>query len=99
LAPARLAANRSLTKPLNSTNKMALPSIDSLASKPALLGRRSIGDLLAPLERIAAESSNLVADHGAQQTPPNYLKEAAFVAALRMILARYREFIAYAPNL
>jgi murein peptide amidase A len=31
--------------------------------------------------------------------PPAYLKEAAFVAALRMILARYREFIAYAPNL
>ena len=33
------------------------------------------------------------------QTPPSYLKEAAFVAALRMILTRYREFIAYAPNL
>jgi hypothetical protein len=33
------------------------------------------------------------------QTPPSYLKEAALVAALRMILRRYREFIAYAPNL
>ena len=33
------------------------------------------------------------------QAPPAYLKEAAFVAALRMILLRYREFIAYAPNL
>jgi hypothetical protein len=33
------------------------------------------------------------------QAPPNYLKEAALAAALRMILARYREFIAYAPNL
>ena len=30
---------------------------------------------------------------------PSYLKEAAFVAALRTILVRYREFIAYAPNL
>lgn len=30
---------------------------------------------------------------------PTYLKEAAFVAALRTILVRYREFIAYAPNL
>ena len=30
---------------------------------------------------------------------PTYLKEAAFVAALRTILLRYREFIAYAPNL
>jgi hypothetical protein len=33
------------------------------------------------------------------QAPPNYLKEASFVAALRMILARYRELIAFAPNL
>ena len=30
---------------------------------------------------------------------PAYLKEAAFVAALRTILVRYQEFIAYAPNL
>lgn len=30
---------------------------------------------------------------------PSYLKEAAFVASLQTILARYREFIAYAPNL
>jgi hypothetical protein len=30
---------------------------------------------------------------------PTFLKEAAFVAALRSILLRYREFIAYAPNL
>jgi predicted deacylase len=33
------------------------------------------------------------------QEPPNYLKEAALVAALRMILTRYRELMAYAPNL
>jgi murein peptide amidase A len=32
-------------------------------------------------------------------TPPSYLKDAAFVAALQSILSRYREFIAYAPNL
>lgn len=32
-------------------------------------------------------------------TPPNYLKEAALVGALLRILRRYREFIAYAPNL
>ncbi len=30
---------------------------------------------------------------------PTFLKEAAFVATLRTILLRYREFIAYAPNL
>jgi murein peptide amidase A len=33
------------------------------------------------------------------QEAPNYLKEAALVAALRMILIRYREMMAYAPNL
>jgi len=33
------------------------------------------------------------------QSPPAYLKEAALVAALRVILLRYRELIAYAPNL
>ncbi len=30
---------------------------------------------------------------------PAYLKEAALLAALRAVLIRYREFIAYAPNL
>ena len=33
------------------------------------------------------------------QHAPNYLKEAALVAALRMILIRYREMMAHAPNL
>ena len=33
------------------------------------------------------------------EQPPTYLKETAFVAALRTILARYRELISYAPNL
>ena len=55
-----------MNKPLNLINKMTSHSIDSLVAKPTLSGRRSIADLLAPLERIAAESSNLVADHGAQ---------------------------------
>jgi hypothetical protein len=33
------------------------------------------------------------------QTPPTFLKECAFVAALKTILTEYRQFIAYAPNL
>lgn len=33
------------------------------------------------------------------QTPPSYLKEAALVVALQTILAEYRKFIAYSPNL
>jgi len=32
-------------------------------------------------------------------TPPTFLKECAFVAALKTILTEYRQFIAYAPNL
>ena len=32
-------------------------------------------------------------------TPPEYLKELAFVAALQTILIEYNKFIAYAPNL
>jgi hypothetical protein len=33
------------------------------------------------------------------KAPPAYLKEYAFAAALQTILAEYRKFIAYAPNL
>ena len=33
------------------------------------------------------------------QAAPNYLKESALVVALQEVLTRYREFIAYAPNL
>ncbi len=33
------------------------------------------------------------------QAAPAYLKEAALVAALRTIFIRYRQFIAYAPNI
>ena len=33
------------------------------------------------------------------EAPPAYLKEYAFVAALQAVLAEYRKFIAYAPNL
>jgi murein peptide amidase A len=33
------------------------------------------------------------------RTPAEYLKEAAFILALQTILTRYREFIAFAPNL
>jgi hypothetical protein len=31
--------------------------------------------------------------------PPEYQKQAAFVAALQTILTEYLKFIAYAPNL
>jgi protein MpaA len=33
------------------------------------------------------------------RTPPEFLKEAALLAAVQTILAEYRKFIAYAPNL
>jgi hypothetical protein len=33
------------------------------------------------------------------KSPPTYVKDAAFVAALQTVLIEYRKFIAYAPNL
>jgi hypothetical protein len=54
-------------KPLNPiVNNMPLPLIDSPAMKPVVASRRSIPELLAPLNQIAADSPNLVANHGAQ---------------------------------
>jgi hypothetical protein len=68
LAPARLAADGSLRKPLNLVNNMPLPVIGSLPAKPARPAKRSIAELLAPLDQMAAESPNLVVNHGAQFT-------------------------------
>jgi hypothetical protein len=51
--------------------------------------RRSIADQLAPLERIAGESTNLSALHGAWFTCGGATRQ----------LVRYREMMAYAPNL
>src|ERR1035437_7909541 len=54
-------------KPLNLiVNNMPLPLIDSPTMKPVGAGRRAIPELLAPLNQIAADSPNLVANHGAQ---------------------------------
>ena len=53
-------------KPLKFINNMPLPVIDPLPAKPVVPAKRSIPELLAPLEQIAAASSSLVADHGAQ---------------------------------
>jgi hypothetical protein len=55
-----------MSKPLNFINNMPLPMIDSPPMKPVVPTRRSIPELLAPLEQIAAGSPNLVASHGAQ---------------------------------
>src|ERR1017187_9290558 len=56
-----------LPQPLSPiANNMPLPVIDSPTLKPVVPSRRSISELLAPLDQIAANSPNLVANHGAQ---------------------------------
>ena len=47
---------------------MPLPVIDSPPMKPGAQSRRSIPELLAPLDQVAADSPNLVANHGAHFT-------------------------------
>ena len=54
-----------MPKPLNFINGMTLTMIESPPMKRVVPGKRSIPDLLAPLEKIAADSSSLVGNHGA----------------------------------
>ena len=55
-----------MPNPLNSINNMPLTMIESPPMKRVVPSKRSIPELLAPLDQIAAGSPNLVADHGAQ---------------------------------
>jgi hypothetical protein len=43
---------------------MQMPDIDVLSARRALPAKRSIAELLEPLEQIAAASPSLVANHG-----------------------------------
>jgi hypothetical protein len=72
------------------------PEIDGFCARNGHIKDRYEGMLCAPPEvRPRPFEITLETPHHA----PTYLKEAALVAAMRTILARYREFIAYAPNL
>jgi hypothetical protein len=71
-------------------------TIDGFRARNGIIRQSYPGMLSAP-PKVRPQPFEIVLE--TPQAPPSYLKEAALVAALRMILTRYREFIAYAPNL
>jgi hypothetical protein len=70
--------------------------IDGFRARNGII-RESYEGILAAPPKVRPRPFEIVLE--TPVAPPTYLKEAAFVAALRTILLRYREFIAYAPNL
>jgi len=89
IEPALQAAEQFLPRNANET-------IDGFRARNGVIRQSYEGVLRAPpTVRPRPFEIILETPHAA----PSYLKEAAFVAALRMILLKYRELIAYAPNL
>lgn len=70
--------------------------IDGFKARNGIIRKSYQGTLRAP-PQIRPRPFEIVLE--SPQAGPEYLKAAAFVLALRTILAKYREFIAYAPNL
>ena len=89
IEPALQAAEQFLPRNANET-------IDGFRARNGIIRDTYPGALSAP-PKVRPRPFEIVLE--TPQAPPSYLKEAALVAALRMILTRYREFIAYAPNL
>jgi len=73
-----------------------LPVIDGFAARRGIICDGYAGILTAP-PQLRPRPFEIILETPAG--PPAYLKELAFVAALQTILAEYRKFIAYAPNL
>lgn len=73
------------------------PVIDGFRARNGIIYDAFEGMLSFPPPRVRPRPFEIVLETAA--TPPEYLKEAAFIAALQTILAEYRKFIAYAPNL
>ncbi|HVU07371.1 MAG TPA: succinylglutamate desuccinylase/aspartoacylase family protein [Verrucomicrobiae bacterium] len=72
------------------------PVIDGFNARNGII-RDTFDGVLSPPPKVRPRPFEIVLETPA--TPPEYLKEAAFVAALQTILAEYQKFIAYAPNL
>ncbi len=89
IEPALSAAGEFL--PLNED-----PVIDGFPARNSIIRKEHPGVLRAPRE-VHPRPFEIILE--TPHAPPAYLKEAAFVAALRTILLRYRELMAYAPNL
>ncbi len=87
--PALEAADRILTRDLR-------PIIDGFKARNGMIFETFEGILSAP-PKVRPRPFEIILE--TPNSPPEYLKEAAFVAALQTILAEYQKFIAYAPNL
>jgi murein peptide amidase A len=72
------------------------PIIDGFPARNGVIYHAYDGMLTAP-PKIRPRPFEIILETPA--TPPEYLKELAFVAALQTILLEYNKFIAYAPNL
>jgi murein peptide amidase A len=72
------------------------PVIDGFAARNGVISSGYDGILSAP-PKVRPRPFEIILE--TPVTPPEYLKELAFVAALQTILLEYNKFIAYAPNL
>ncbi|MEY4918356.1 MAG: hypothetical protein RL616_2269 [Verrucomicrobiota bacterium] len=72
------------------------PVIDGFKARNGIIRDCYAGVLSAP-PRVRPRPFEIILETPA--TPPEYLKELAFVASLQTILLEYNQFIAYAPNL
>ena len=72
------------------------PIIDGFAARRGIIYDTFDGILSAPL-KVRPRPFEIILE--TPHSPPAYLKEAAFIAALQTILIEYQKFIAYAPNL
>ena len=89
IEPALQAAEEFLPRNVNTT-------IDGFRARNGIIRQGFDGILRAP-PTVKPRPFEIILE--TPHVAPTYLKEAAFVAALRMILAKYRELISYAPNL
>jgi murein peptide amidase A len=72
------------------------PMIDGFPARGGIIRDGYDGILSAP-PKVRPRPFEIILE--TPSTPPEYLKELAFVAALQTILLEYNKFIAYAPNL
>jgi murein peptide amidase A len=92
---------KSLIKPALAAAEKFLPRderpvIDGFAARNGIIHDAYEGILSAP-PRVRPRPFEIILETPA--TPPEYLKQCAFVATLQTILLEYNKFIAYAPNL
>jgi hypothetical protein len=72
------------------------PVIDGFHARNGII-RDSYGEILSAPPKVRLRPFEIILETPA--APPEFQKQCAFVAALQTILAEYRKFIAYAPNL